>query len=107
MGAITVDTLQQRPYGVSAGTLHRLRAVRAGVRRAARTDDGAGARLSPSLPELVLAVGPHRAQHVEHVVEGLAAAEQRSSLLMLRFVLGVAPVGKSFLSQGLRFRRAS
>ena len=59
MGAIVVDTRAEDVHA-SAGALHRLRTVRIGVRPAAGAGDGAGARLSPAVPQLVFADRPAR-----------------------------------------------
>ena len=95
MGAIIVDTGEKGTGPYSPGgigrlrrhndrplfpvaspcrALHRLRAVRVGLRPATGAGDGAGARLSPPLSELVLADRPRRPRHVADLVEGLAAA---------------------------------
>ncbi len=57
-----------------AASLHRLRAVRAGVRAAAGAGDGTGSRLPASLPQLVLADRPRGSRRHDEILAGVAAA---------------------------------
>ncbi len=63
-----------RRIHASAGAVHRLWAVCAGVRPAAGPGDGAGPRLPAALPQLVLADRPCPARNADDELEGQAAA---------------------------------